>query len=223
MPERHRWAQFFLAKIFYIIMKVDFLNKVTNLAAASKTAAKTKSASIDTAVSGIKNDAFEKACEIRYYFDDSKCVVFGDFPKNYVDVDKVFVEAQPERFSRFTKKLIPAVDAHWDTVQTLKPNYYIEHLFSHAKGQGSEAVKNIVKKSLEDSRTQGRVVIHCDVIDGKTSPAGFYYKLGFRFPSEQNNTLLKNWLEKGGQRQNAPMMTGMMYLPSENITHCLNY
>ena len=143
-------------------------------------------------MSGIKNDAFEKTCECRFYFDDSKCVVFGDFPKNYVDVDKVFVEAQPERLSRFTKKLIPATEAHWDTVQTLKPNYYIEHLFSHAKGQGSEAVKNIVKKSLEDSRTQ-------------------------------NNTLLKNWLEKGGQRQNAPMMTGMMYLPSENITHCLNY
>ena len=198
MPKRHSWAQFFLAKIFYIIMKVDFLNKITSLAAASKTASKTQNVA-NTSVGRIKNDAFVKACECRFYFDDSKCAVFGDFPKNYVDIDKIFVEAQPERLSRFTKKLIPATEAHWDTVQTLKPNYYIEHLFSHAKGQGSEAVKNIVKKSLEDSRTQGRVVIHCDVIDGKTSPAGFYYKLGFRFPSEQNNTMMKNWLEKGGK------------------------
>ena len=67
------------------------------------------------------------------------------------------------------------------------------------------------------------MLIHADVIDGKTSPAGFYYKLGFRFVNNDNNKVLQNWIEKGGSKEKSPMLTGMMYLPSENIRHCLNY
>ena len=33
-------------------------------------------------------DAFVKSCECSFKFDDSKCVVFGEFPKEYVNIEK---------------------------------------------------------------------------------------------------------------------------------------
>ena len=186
---------------------------------------KVKSEAQTAQKTAVKNssDVFGRSCECKFYYDDSGCVAFGDFPENYINIKKVFVEAKPETYSRFKRRNIPAEAAHWDTLQTFKPAYYIEHLFSHAKGQGTQAVKDVVLKSLNDTRTQGRVLIHADVIDGKTSPAGFYYKLGFRFVNNDNNKVLQNWIEKGGSKEKSPMLTGMMYLPSENIRHCLNY
>lgn len=35
--------------------------------------------------------------------------------------------------------------------------------------------------------------------------------------------MLENWLIKGGHRENAPFISGNMFLPEENIEHCLNY
>lgn len=60
-------------------------------------------------------------------------------------------------------------------------------------------------------------------IDGKTSPAGFYYKLGFRFANDESNKVMQNWFKTSGRREDSPMETGMMFLPAENIKHCLNY
>ena len=168
-------------------------------------------------------DSFNRACECVAHFDDSKTTVFGEFPKDYVDVEEFMVDAEPEHYSRLLKKLIPAKPAHMMTSQTLKPSYYISHLFSHGKGQGTEAVKSVVTKSLNDTRTQGRVTIQSDIIDGKTSPSGFYYKLGFRFANKDYNRIMQEWLEQGGKKENAPLLTGLMYLPIENIHHCLNY
>ena len=77
--------------------------------------------------------------------------------------------------------------------------------------------------SLQDSRTNGRVTLQSDIIDGKTSPSGFYYKLGFRFSDESKNDIMKKWLEQGGKKESSPMITGFMFLPKENIHNCLNY
>lgn len=169
------------------------------------------------------NDSFQRACECVSHYDESRCMVFGEIPSDYVDVKQIWVDAEPEKISRFTKKVIPASPAHWEESKSFKPSYFIEHLFSHGKGQGKEAVKNVVEESLQDVRTNGRVTLQADIIDGKTSPAGFYYKMGFRFTNGVNNKVLEEWLAKGGKRENAPMLTGMMYLPKENIQHCLNY
>ena len=37
------------------------------------------------------------------------------------------------------------------------------------------------------------------------------------------NKQLEEWIANGGKRENSPFLTGMMYLPAENIEHCLNY
>ncbi len=174
----------------------------------------------------VKNDAadtFTRMCECRYSYDPSGFTVFGDFPENYVFTDRLWVDAKPAKYSYMLKKMIPEEPAHWSISKRLKPCYFLDYLYSHGKGQGTRAVKDVVMKSLNDTRTQGRVVLQADIIDGKTSPAGFYYKLGFRFANDESNKVMQNWLKTSGRREDSPMETGMMFLPAENIKHCLNY
>lgn len=105
----------------------------------------------------------------------------------------------------------------------LEPHYYIDELWSKEKNTGTNAIKDVVLKSLNDSETQGRVLLHACSIDGKTSPVGFYYKLGFRSTNPLTNKDCAKWLTEGGKIENAPAGSGTMYLPKENIEHCLNY
>ena len=90
------------------------------------------------------------------------------------------------------------------------------------KGAGTKAVKALVERSLADKDTQGRVVVDVQIIDEKTSPAGFFYKLGFRFVDTQMNEVMENWVRQK-TLINAPKLTGMMYLPKENINRVLMY
>lgn len=204
--------------------KINFINNiVAKMQSVSKPALRNTENLHSAPVRNTIKDSFVRNCECISEFDDSKCVVFGIFPDDYVNVRKFYVEAEPAHVSRFTKTVIPAKPAHWEDIQTIKASYYIKHLFSHGKGQGTEAVKEIVKQSMNDVRTQGRVTLQSDIIDGKTSPSGFYYKLGFRFANENKNQILQQWLENGGIREKAPLITGFMYLPRENLLHCLNY
>jgi len=103
------------------------------------------------------------------------------------------------------------------------PFYYISKLWSTGKGTGTRAVQQVVESSLKDKATRGKVIVNAASMDKKTSPAGFYYKLGFRFKDNKKNKILQKWLLEGGKKKNAPMETGVMYLPKRNIFHCLNY
>lgn len=204
------------------MQKINSLLKLVEISPAKLTGL--KYAPKSRAIEPVK-DSFQRCCECVSHYDESRCMVFGTIPKDYITTKQIWMEAEPERISRFGKreKIIPATPARWETYEEYKPCYKIEHLFSHVKGQGKEAVKNVVLKSLQDTRTNGRVILQADIIDGKTSPAGFYYKMGFRSTNHVNNLELEEWLKSGGKRENAPMLTGMMYLPKENIEHCLNY
>lgn len=105
----------------------------------------------------------------------------------------------------------------------LKPFYYISKLWSTGKGSGTKGIKEVVSKSIADKETGGRVFLDAACLDHKTSPAGFYYKLGFRFKDKNQNAVLKDWLKRGGKVGDAPMECGIMYLPKRNIKHCLTY
>lgn len=105
----------------------------------------------------------------------------------------------------------------------LEPHYYVDELWSGGKNTGTNAIKNVVLKSLDDPQTQGRVLLEACSIDGKTNPIGFYYKLGFRSVNPDTNADCAKWLAEGGKRKNAPRGCTKMYLPKENIQHCLNY
>lgn len=105
----------------------------------------------------------------------------------------------------------------------LEPHYHIDELWSTGKNTGTNAVKDVVLQSLNDTATQGRVLLHACSIDGKTSPVGFYYKLGFRSTNPYTNKACAKWLAEGSKIENAPVGSDTMYLPRENIQHCLNY
>lgn len=110
-----------------------------------------------------------------------------------------------------------------DETKEVAPYYYISKLWSMGKGSGTKGVHEVVNKSLHDKETMGRVCLEAASLNGETSSAGFYYKLGFRFHDSNKNNLFKEWLRHGGQRSMAPQETGLMYLPNENILHCLTY
>ena len=111
----------------------------------------------------------------------------------------------------------------WEETQSILPHYHIDKLWSTGKGSGTNSVQSVVRESVNNPKTAGRVTLDACCIDGKTSPAGFYYKLGFRFKDQKMNKQLEEWIANGGKRENSPFLTGMMYLPAENIEHCLNY
>ena len=158
------------------------------------------------------------------HFDEGNTLCHGSVPENYTQKSRIYIEeyTYTPRFGK-NKGIVQTVPAHWEEIQEMLPNYHIDKLWSGGAGSGTSAIQNVVKKSLADPRTKGRVTLEACCIDGKTSPAGFYYKLGFRFGDAHNNKMLENWLIKGGHRENAPFISGNMFLPEENIEHCLNY
>jgi len=167
-------------------------------------------------------NGIQKTYDCVSYIDDMGCTIGGYIPDNYLTVKKIFREAVRAYKTIFGER-IPASPAHWEERAVLKPSYTILHLESHGKGQGTEAVKDVLRRSLADPKTEGRVTLHASMIDGESSPAGFYYKLGFRFTNVENNEILAKWMKNGGRKENAPNLSGFMYLPTENIKHCLNY
>ena len=103
-------------------------------------------------------------------------------------------------------------------------HYYVYELFGDGNSAGTRQIQRVVLDSLKDSQTRGRVLLEAASIDGgKTHPAGFYYKLGFRHTCEDFNIKLDKWLKAGGEKENSPWCDGNMYLPQENIMQCLTY
>ena len=171
----------------------------------------------------------EKAEPVKFalsntHFSDGGTITYGILPDNYVNKTKHFEESYSS-VARFGPKKGQTIThpAKWVESQLIRPHYYIDKLWSTGKGSGTKSVQSIVQKSLQDPRTNGRVALEACCIDGKTSPAGFYYKLGFRFNNPEANKTMEKWLASGGKREDSPFITGMMHLPAENIEHCLNY
>ena len=165
-----------------------------------------------------------KHAHIQQHYDEGGTIAFGYMPNNYVNKTMEFVP-ESSYVARFGPKKGQKITtpAHFDEVQTRLPHYHIDKLWTNGKGTGTRAVQEVVEKSVADARTCGRVTLDAKVIDGKTCPAGFYYKLGFRFGDSAQNQRLEQWLLAGGKREANICETGMMFLPKENIEHCLNY
>lgn len=87
------------------------------------------------------------------------------------------------------------------------------------KGIGTELIKECVRESINKG-FQGR--IHLDAFD-RRPPTPFYFKCGFRFPDEEKNILMKEFLEGKTKNNFLPdsIKQGLMYLPDENIPKVL--
>ena len=105
----------------------------------------------------------------------------------------------------------------------LKNCYIIDYIQSPKPqcGQGTEAIKQLAEKAMFDSRAQGRIVTFSAPIMKESSPAMFFYKLGFRFIDPSANDYMDECLIK--KTTDIPPQTGMMYLPKKNLKKLLMY
>lgn len=193
----------------------------------------------------VPEDIFLKTshnARIRYHKDNDCYTVFHSIPDDYVkdcgigfegEIKEDIMQVLPlNRLNRLRASKISRVKIgelitpphFYKKEPKLEPHYYINELWSTGKNTGTNAIKEVVMKSLNDPETQGRVLVDACCIDGKTCPVGFYYKLGFRSIDSCINEICENWLKRGGKIENAPKLPDTeMYLPKENIEHCLNY
>ena len=72
-----------------------------------------------------------------------------------------------------------------------------------------------------DPRIQGRIVTYSAPVWQESSPAIFFYKLGFRFLEPEANKRIQQCIEN--KTPDLPAQTGMMYLPKANLHKLLRY
>jgi hypothetical protein len=145
-------------------------------------------------------------------------IIVGDIDEHYVDIIEEDIDIPQNRNLNFFSQ-VPLKRK----TKYLKNSYVIDYIQSPQikKGLGTEAVKNLVEKALFDPRTEGRVVTYCAPVWKESSPAQFFYKLGFRFIEEEANEYIKDCIIK--KVADLPPQKGMMYLPKNNINKLLRY
>jgi hypothetical protein len=172
----------------------------------------------------VVQDAKIKFRKIR---EQDKYMVQGEWSEDYVVVKEIEastkeLEKNAELMSRY--RLITFKMPTKRIQRYLKNCYKIDSIVApqRYKGAGTKAIQSVLDRSLADRDTQGRLVVYAEITDGQTSPAGFFYKLGFRFVDKSMNEIMENWLRKNIETE-APKITGMMYLPKGNINKLMMY
>lgn len=142
--------------------------------------------------------------------------------KEVIEVSNKAIEKNVELMNRY--RLIKFNMPSKRTVLYLKNCYMIDYISSPQRfqGAGTKAVQTVLERALADKDTEGRIVVNAEIIDGQCSPAGFFYKLGFRFVDKSMNDIMENWLRKN-IRTEFPKLTGIMYLPKQHINKLMMY
>lgn len=108
-------------------------------------------------------------------------------------------------------------------VKYLKDSYIIDYIQSPQArcGLGTEALKGLAEKAMFDPKIQGRIVTYSAPVWQESSPALFFYKLGFRFMDTDANERMRECLIK--KVPDLPAQTGMMFLPKAHLHKLLHY
>jgi len=150
-----------------------------------------------------------------------KIVIPGEIDDDYVDtVEEIDNSHDDETNMSFTfVNLMPKKKK----IKYLKDCYIIDYIQSPQArcGLGTEAVKSLAEKAMFDPKIQGRIVTYSAPVLQESSPALFFYKLGFRFMDPQANERMKECLTKN--IPDLPAQTGMMYLPRTQLHKLLHY
>ena len=72
-----------------------------------------------------------------------------------------------------------------------------------------------------DSKADGRIVTFSAPMTKESSPALFFYTLGFRFTSPEANQYMEECIIK--KIPDIPAQVGMMYLPKSRLHKLLRY
>ena len=140
-------------------------------------------------------------------------VIIGDIDDDYVDiVEDNLLENSPEGEFNFFQ-----LQPEKRKTAFLKNCYIIDYIQSPKPrcGLGTEAVKALAEKAMFDPRANGRIVTFSAPVWKESSPALFFYKLGFRFIEKGANEYMEDCLIK--KIPDIPPQIGMMYLPKNNL------
>ena len=145
-------------------------------------------------------------------------VIVGDIEDYYVDIVEEDVKDDGANHFKFFSS--PPIKKK---VKYLKNCYIIDYIQSPKPkcGLGAEALKGLAEKAMFDSRAEGRIVTYCAPVWKESSPAQFFYKLGFRFMDPEANEYIDECINK--KIPDLPPQAGMMYLPRKNIHKLLRY
>lgn len=147
-------------------------------------------------------------------------IIPGDIDEDYVDIVEENVYDTGGNF--FTSmEYNPPTLKH--KIKYLKNCYIIDYIQSPKQrcGLGTEAIKNLAEKAMFDNKAEGRIVTFSAPIVKESSPALFFYKLGFRFTSEAANQYMEECIVK--KIPDIPAQVGMMYLPKSRLHKLLRY
>lgn len=144
-------------------------------------------------------------------------IIAGEIDDNYVDIVEEDDSPGYQEYNFFN--LAPKKRK----VKYLKNSYIIDYIQSPKTrcGLGTEALKGLAEKAMFDPKAEGRIVTFCAPVWKESSPAQFFYKLGFRFMDPQANEYISECIIK--KVPDLPPQTGMMYLPKKNIHKLLRY
>ena len=152
-------------------------------------------------------------------------IIPGEIDDDYVDIVEEEIKnnySVPQTGNLFiTPKIIsPPVKRK---TKYLKNCYIIDYIQSPKpkNGLGTEALKQLAEKAMFDTRADGRIVTFSAPIMRESSPALFFYKLGFRFTDPKCNEVMEECLKNN--MPDIPAQIGMMYLPKNRINKLLHY
>ncbi len=201
------------------------INNITNVdsqinLAVAKTKASTVSVSMPPII-GFKTPNLKQKAQIRIkkIKRSDNIVIVGDIDDDYVDiVEDNLIENAPEGEFNFFQ-----LQPQKRKTAFLKNCYIIDYIQSPKQrcGLGTEAVKSLAEKAMFDSRAEGRIVTFSAPVWKESSPALFFYKLGFRFVEKGANEYMEECLIK--KVPDIPPQIGMMYLPKSNLHRLLRY
>ncbi len=160
-------------------------------------------------------------------------IIPGEIDDDYVDI----VEEEVEYKGKYSKYAQNSGDGNFFAetsglfipktykrkTKYLKNCYIIDYIQSPKpkSGLGTEAVKQLAERAMFDSRAEGRIVTFSAPIMKESSPAMFFYKLGFRFTDPVCNEVMEECLRNN--MPDIPAQIGMMYLPKSRLNKLLHY
>ena len=157
-------------------------------------------------------------------------IIPGEIDDNYVDiVEEEFTPSQSSYNNSgggnffANSSLLFQSPTYKRKTKYLKNCYIIDYIQSpNARcGLGTAAIKQLAEKAMFDSKAEGRIVTFSAPIMKESSPALFFYKLGFRFTDPQCNQVMEECLLKN--MPDLPAQIGMMYLPKNRLQKLLMY
>ena len=148
-------------------------------------------------------------------------IIPGEIEDDYVDIVEEILPQNNSNFFTSQEFVSPSIKRQ---IKYLKNCYIIDYIQSPKArcGLGTEAIKNLAEKAMFDSKADGRIVTFSAPMTKESSPALFFYKLGFRFTSPEAkewNRIIRAGLMAGGYIENQAV-TGVSVKPCGCGTCC---